>query len=275
MDLEHDLSRMLEESVVGLTPPLPAILAEADRRGRRLRRRRRLQIAAATVAVVALAGTGAVLGLRPVAAPPAAGPRPAPTPSGSRAPAPFTGAGLLAVLTGLLPDGRISHPVPAQGEEPGDFAGLTVDYDDGLSPVTIELSLHARATGTASAPCRPENGSGSGSGEHRPYGAEPPRCNTVSFPDGSAGWSEVSAADGNGLYTDSVDLTRPDGSELLIRIFNGRRGLSGEEESRSVRPRPPLTSAELTALARSPRWQFQVPDRPGTAVPGAPSPGGS
>ncbi|KJK59098.1 hypothetical protein [Saccharothrix sp. ST-888] len=273
MDLEHDLSRMLEESVVGLTPPLPAILAEADRRGRRLRRRRRLQIAAATVAVAALAGTVAAFGLRPVAAPPAADPRPAP--SDSREPTPVTGAGLLAVLTELLPDGRISQPVPAQGEEPGEFAGLTVDYDDGLSPVTVELSLHARATGAASAPCRPGIGGGNGNGEQRPYGAEPARCNTVGFPDGSTGWSTVSTADANGLYSDSVDLTRPDGSELLIRVYNGRHGLSGDEESRSVRSRPPLTSDQLTALARSPRWRFQVPDRPTAAVPGTPSPGNS
>ncbi|MFE4605073.1 hypothetical protein ACFRKE_29905, partial [Kitasatospora indigofera] len=61
-DLEHELARLLAESVEDLRPPVAVMVAEANRRGRRLLLRRRLKIAGAVAAVGTLALAGTVLG---------------------------------------------------------------------------------------------------------------------------------------------------------------------------------------------------------------------
>ncbi|GAA2226435.1 MULTISPECIES: hypothetical protein [Kitasatospora] len=276
MDLEHDLSRMLEESVVGLSPPVSAILDEANRRGRRLRRRRRLQTAAAAVAVVAVAGTGAAFGLRPAAAPPASVAGPTATGSAPARPAPsgavlpVTSGGLLKVLTELLPKGKVTDFLPGREEDPGRSASLTARYDDGLSPVEVEVYLNSSPAEPVAPPCQPLLDGGA----HRPFGAEPVRCNTVSFPDGTNGWSMVSPAYGNGMYYENVDLVRPDGSELRIRFYNGSGGTADEAAS-TVRAKPPISPDQLTALARDPRWNLRASAQPTADAPPVPRPSGS
>ncbi|MFJ5926221.1 hypothetical protein ACIQF6_26800 [Kitasatospora sp. NPDC092948] len=63
MDLDLELSRMMEESVTELSVPVAVIVAESKRRGRRLRLARRLRVAGAALTVVVLGAVGANLGL--------------------------------------------------------------------------------------------------------------------------------------------------------------------------------------------------------------------
>ncbi|MFJ1792484.1 hypothetical protein [Kitasatospora griseola] len=59
MDLDRELSRMMEKSVEELCVPVAVIVAESKRRGRRLRLVRRLQGAGAALTVVAVVAAGA------------------------------------------------------------------------------------------------------------------------------------------------------------------------------------------------------------------------
>ncbi|MFF0387326.1 hypothetical protein ACFYS8_01375 [Kitasatospora sp. NPDC004615] len=67
MDLDLELSRMMETSVMELSVPVAVIVAESNRRGRRRRLARRLRVAGAALTVVALAAVGANVGLSTVA----------------------------------------------------------------------------------------------------------------------------------------------------------------------------------------------------------------
>ncbi|OKJ15773.1 hypothetical protein [Kitasatospora sp. CB01950] len=99
MDLDLELSRMMETSVKELSVPVAVIVAESNRRGRRRRLARRLRIAGAALTVVVLAAVGANAGLNTMAAKapatntgPAgavlASPTTSPSPFGSVAPSP-------------------------------------------------------------------------------------------------------------------------------------------------------------------------------------------
>ncbi|MFD8481162.1 hypothetical protein [Kitasatospora sp. NPDC059673] len=77
MDLDLELSRMMETSVKELSVPVAVIVAESNRRGRRRKLARRLRVAGAALTVVALAAVGANAGLSTVASKlPAHGPGP-------------------------------------------------------------------------------------------------------------------------------------------------------------------------------------------------------
>ncbi|MFE0458576.1 hypothetical protein ACFW1A_04845 [Kitasatospora sp. NPDC058965] len=179
MDFEEQLSHQLGQDAERLDPPIGAIVAEAGRQGRTLRRRRRQQIAGSLAAVAALATTAAALGLQhgpagaadlrltaPAAAgSPATGPLTvgSPTtasPSTAGTPAtgtvPLTSDAMLADLSGLLPaNTKLTNYKPGQpdwAQLPG-ATSLSVEADSGQGPVWITLSVRDHVTGLPATDC--------------------------------------------------------------------------------------------------------------------------
>ena len=58
-----------------------------------------------------------------------------------------------------------------------------------------------------------------------------------------------------GVVTWDVQLQRQDGVQVDVSEWNAPT----EKDSPASRPEPPLTVAELTAIARSDRWQMTIP----------------
>ncbi|WP_371496368.1 hypothetical protein OG871_10915 [Kitasatospora sp. NBC_00374] len=274
MDLEQRLNGMLEQTVDGLQPPVPAMVGEGTRLGRRRRLRRRLQLAGAVVAVAALAGAGTLAGLDRRAGgpgPEAAAPVPVSvSPSAVASPAPATGAepttdlswqAMLKILSDELPPGARFGNLDAyymKASSPGAHE-LTLEYDDGHGPVTLGVTLRPAVRADQHPLTCATWGGGSDEGP-RPAGAEPVSCAQRVLADGSSIFSYVTGADFAGLYDEGVQITRPDGWVLQIVAANGTlNAWSAAEHITVTRPRPPVGIAGWERVAQSPGWQTKVP----------------
>ncbi|WP_441246408.1 hypothetical protein [Kitasatospora sp. McL0602] len=179
MNLEEQLGHQLAQDAERLHPPIHAIVAEADRQGRKLRFRRRLQIAGAAAAVAALATTGTALGLQPghdkgavvqAAAPaadptavgitPGAGGTPTTPATGS---VPLNSDAMLKIVSGLLPAGtKLTNYKPGQpdwAKLPG-ATSISVEADSGQGPVWITLSERDHVTGLPATDCNSDGKAG-------------------------------------------------------------------------------------------------------------------
>ncbi len=275
MDLEHELTQLLGASADSLTPPIHAIVAEADRRGRRFRRRRRLQVAGSTVAVTALAVTGAVFGLHPENAGPAviapaasvAAPISTPTRAPASAPAspsvsaagseqarPLSSEAMLKIFADALPAGarltNFARTAPTGWADPG-ADSFSVEYDDGHGPATVGVAL-----GRTNQPL--------------------PACSWLSpDPQGQAGaegvscWTDQAAsgrmvtAIGNlrptGCFKKEVYLSRNDGMSVHVTLENCAVRDNGALQL-FPRTDTPLTTGFWQQLAELPAWRHTVPE---------------
>lgn len=163
MDFEEQLSHQLGQDAERLSPPITAIVAEADRQGRKLRHRRRLQIAGSVTAVAALVTTGTALGLQHGPAPAAAIQLAAPATGGTPTPgtptagtAPLSSDAMLAIASGLLPaNTKLTNYKPGQpdwAKLPG-ATSFSVEADNGQGPIWITLSVRDHVTGLPATDC--------------------------------------------------------------------------------------------------------------------------
>ncbi|AUG76687.1 hypothetical protein CFP65_1813 [Kitasatospora sp. MMS16-BH015] len=124
MELEDRLGALLGESVRELPVPVAVIVAESTQRGRRHRSRRRVvQLTGAALAMAGLVWVSSSIDLR----------RPPADPAVSAA-----GENVLGTLAELLPSGADLREVAGPA---GTDQGLTVRYDNGLTPVTLTVEL--------------------------------------------------------------------------------------------------------------------------------------
>ncbi|MEZ0029047.1 hypothetical protein P3T36_006638 [Kitasatospora sp. MAP12-15] len=277
--MEHDLSRLLEESVQDLTPPVAVMVATGTWLGRR-RLRRRLQAAGAALAVGALATTGVLLGLNrssgdsvSASAPPVSN---APATSVNADPlVPFTEAGALKVLVDHLPPGaaldnyddhRSVHDTPKTSVD------LSVDYDDGHGASTIQLSVQHAAAASDVTSCA--------FWRSDPDNPGPDSCTESLLADGSRELTAVTHPDGAGFSSSFVELVRPSGEEIRIDAFNGTVSAFAKVNPRvTTRAAPAISLATAQQIVQSPLLGFQIPqsvaeagERLAAAVPRAQQP---
>ncbi|MED7949694.1 hypothetical protein PUR61_25650 [Streptomyces sp. BE20] len=229
-DLEHDLGRLLADSVQDLHPPVAVMIAEATRHGRVLRRRRRLGTAASAGAVLALAVTVALTGL-PGPAGVGTGPAaPTSAPNGTAATAsataPTADAGpellrarqrtaLQSALAGLLGPGTRLDPEPGADQlalDPAADAVLWTRYDDGRGAATVSVEVHGPASQAAAPTCELRT-----DGE-REAGY---RCSTVPGPGRDPQVVEVLETAATGWVTYRIWTPLPDGTRVAVAVHNG------------------------------------------------------
>jgi len=250
MDLEHELTRMLEESSDGMAVPVHSIVAEAVLRGRRIRLRRRLQTAAAALSVAAVVGTGALIGLphRPPAVAPTAPAASAPT-AGAPAPSapPTTSDRVAKILVDLLPPGarlRAYSKVAVSAHT----LTFDVEYDDGQGPVAVWVTLESRKP-TGDAPdC-----------ENALEAGDPDRI-------GCTGALTTDGVDvvvkrfmgGPGVIAVECSFHPRNGVVVVITASNGTVDSPGEPGQRMTATRAvaPLGPTAWSTIAESPRWQL-------------------
>lgn len=255
--MEHDLSRLLEESVQDLTPPVAVMLAEGTRLGRRRLLRRRLQSAGAALTVAALGAVGVLLGqdrhdIRPVL--PAAS-SDAPATSAGDPLVPFTEAGALKVLVDHLPAGAKldNYDDHSAGHDtPKLSVNLSVDYDDGHGATTIQLSIQHAAVADEVTSCV--------FWRSNPDGPSTDSCTEDRLPDGSRELTAVTHPDGAGFFSAFVELVRPSGEEIRIDAFNGSVSTVAALHPRLVtRPEPAISAETSEEIVQSPLLAFRIP----------------
>ncbi|RAJ38366.1 hypothetical protein K353_04303 [Kitasatospora sp. SolWspMP-SS2h] len=265
MDLEHDLSRLLGESVDGLASPVDAIVAEAGVQGRRLRRRRRLRIAGATAVVAALAIAGAVAVPRPVGGPAVTGTPPAatttvaaPSPVTAAVTVPVTAEAMLKVLADLLPPGgKLGKFRPGPFEWTRAAAtDFTVEYDDGRGAAHVYVVLSPPDPKGASWNCDQVDLTDRGA---RPGGAEPAGCTSTTDAVGTVFSAVTGVGSDGGYYFRKVRLERVDGTSVDLVVGNGPAPSPEHPFGLASRPTPPLTTAAWQAIVRDPAWRTEVP----------------
>ncbi|MFB6892619.1 hypothetical protein ACFCX4_25275 [Kitasatospora sp. NPDC056327] len=257
-DIEHDLGRLLADSVQGLRPPVAVMVAEATRHGRVLRRRRRLATAASAAAVLALAVTVTLTALPALAGSDAA---PAgPTSSGATAAAaPELRARQTAAMRTELT--RLTGPGVRLESEPG-ADQLTLDpaadsvlwtrYDDGRGAVTLSVEVHGPASKAAGPSCAERADAARAAGY---------RCETAPGPGPEPQVVEVLTTADSGWLTYRIWTPFPDGTRVGLAVHNGTLHEADDPSlnSRRTRDAPPLDL---------PRWQRIAADAAWARLPG-------
>ncbi len=278
---EDALSDLFERAVQDLDPAVQAIVAGAERRGRRLRARHRAWLAlgggfAAAVTATALlagvslahvgggvlvatgsrshhpstrqAGTGQVSATpspsssRPVRSTPGVGSVPMLAPRYE-----MPAAQMLRALRRLLPAGSTLGYVNPYATEPG---SVEVDYNDGQGAVDFQIEVAPTAMFS---PLRCPTPLWQDEGP-RPPGALPISCAMRTLPDGSIERDAVYYADAYGFYAYSVYVNRPDGITVDVEVGNGIIHTLPQVD----RARPPGSMAEWEAVAENPVWQLKT-----------------
>lgn len=276
---EDALPELFERAVRDLDPAVQAIVAGAERRGRRLRTRHRVWlalgggVAAALTATAMLAGVslghaggGALVaagsrshhpgtrqaGTGQASATPSPSSSPAVTPTPGLASLPMLAPGhempvaqMLGALRRLLPAGSTLGYVNPYSTEPGT---VEVDYNDGQGAVDFQIEVAPTAMFsplTCPTPLWPDEGP-------RPPGALPISCAMRTLPDGSIERDAVYYADAYGFYAYSVYVNRPDGITVDVEVGNGIIHTLPQVD----RARPPGSMAEWEAVAESPVWRL-------------------
>ncbi|MFD9333626.1 hypothetical protein ACFWBF_04310 [Streptomyces sp. NPDC060028] len=283
MPFEDELGEALRRTGDGFTADRTALVDAGERRGRRLVARRRAAVVGGSVLALAAIGTagaytgglfgagsgsdGSGSGPANVAAPPAL-PTGSPGQARERAGTERAGTGavsaeqMINVLKELLPAGQLTG---TQARGTGDETGPMVSgvFDDGKGKGSIGLSLsRVDAKGAMAADM-----------------VKCPDRNLLEYD----GCSSDTLADGSKLllfqgyeYADRrVDtknwratLVTPQGFLVDVQEYNA----AAEKGKPITRPTPPLTLAQLQALAVSPLWHLALNDLPAAGPEKAPPP---
>ncbi|MFG2819988.1 hypothetical protein ACGFX4_11240 [Kitasatospora sp. NPDC048365] len=252
MNHDFDLGSLMAESVQDVTAPVPAIVLESNRLGRRRQFHRRLRIGATAATVAVLAFGGAALGTpyfrdgsAPVASAAASPSGPVGTspsgPLGTELPtAQLTPEAMLKILADSLPAGtklqrfeRTSREVDADH-----VVGVKVQYDDGRGTATLTVVLD-RAGEQPGGCTRPS--------------VQYQTCVDQTLADGSV--ESFSSAWRTPPAVETVSVRRPGGDRLVVSNMNGVIPEVGTARDRDA---PALDEWLLKAIAESPAWQFKV-----------------
>ncbi|KUO11843.1 hypothetical protein [Streptomyces sp. DSM 15324] len=243
---EDRLSAALHEVGGTFDAPRSELAAAGARRGRRLQLQRRAALAG-SVASLALVGVGGAL-LVPWHGGPASRPSSVAgsgTPDRSRT---YSADDVVRTLQQLLPQGTFTR-TEARGTDEG-LPPLAVGvFDDGKGEGSVSVGLERITTGERKLnpsaevmPCPDSTQSGFDS------------CTTESLPDGSA----ITVYQGY-EYPDrrvdtkswGADLVTPDGHRVSVIEWNS----PAEKDKPITRTDPPLTPAQLKALASAAEWR--------------------
>lgn len=249
-----------------------ALVAAGETRGRAIRRRRRVA-ALSGAAAVALVGVGGALVVpwdggdsarqqRSVGGEKTSS-APSVSPTGTADPSPVSGDELLRTLKSLLPDGEFSDE-SARGTDSrvGPYAHLV--YDDGKGAGAIEVGFNRVEPGSEQARqvtrC-PDKAL-------TPYDS----CNTSKLPGGSA----LMIFQGYEYPDRRVDtkwwhaeLVTPEGGQVSVLEWNA----AAEKDAPISRPEPPLSPAQLKAVATASEWAAVLDTIPESeTLPGSTSP---
>ncbi len=276
MPFEDELGEALRRAGNGFTADRAALVDAGERRGRRLvARRRAAVIGGSALALAVIATTGAYTG--GLLEDSGSGPRPElvaalpPTPSRGSGPAAtpdvlgagtgaVTGEQLLAAFRELLPDGKLTDTTARGTEELPHVSGV---YDDGKGRAAVSLNLSR------------VDPNGSNARELTECGdknlQEYDDCTTEQLADGS----KVLLHQGYEYPDRRVDtklwravLVTPQGFLIQASEWNA----AAEKGAPISRPNPPLSMAELKALAASDKWHPALNDLPAAERDPAPDP---
>ncbi|GHE73538.1 hypothetical protein [Streptomyces vinaceus] len=272
MPFEDELGEALRRAGDGFTADRHALVEAGERRGRRLVARRRAAVIGGSVLSLALIGAvgayaGGLLdgsGRVEIAAPPepsggrsggGGGGAPELPPGGTGA---VSAAQLVELFKELLPGGTLSVE-HANGTD-GHGAGIAGVYDDGKGAVAIKLTL---------VPVDPNGGLANNATLCRKKDVRPDdACTTEQLADGS----RLLTQQGYLAQSPSIDikewraaLVTPQGFQVELSETNAPR----METTKSSRPNPPLSPAQLRAVVTSDKWQPALNDMPPAArLPG-------
>ncbi|KUO21891.1 hypothetical protein [Streptomyces dysideae] len=257
MPVEHDedrfegrLSHALRQAGSDFDTDQGALVAAGRARGRRLWLRRRAAVmgGAAGVAVVGVGGALLVpWGGTPAPSPSSVASKPSPTPTPSE-PTPISDAALIRTLEVLLPEGEFSG---RQGRGVSDKSGpyAQVVFDDGEGPAAVSIAMGRVEPGSDQArqvvEC-PDK-------VYTPHDS----CETSRLADGSVlklfkGYEYPDRRVDTKLWTS--DLVTPKGQHIHVSEWNS----AAEKDQPISRPRPPLSSAQLTELVSADVWRRVV-----------------
>ncbi|HZF91986.1 hypothetical protein [Streptomyces sp.] len=239
----------------------PALVAAGRTRGRRMRMRRRAAVfgGAASLAMVGvgatliLPGNGQGADKKHTQSVGRTGTAAAASATAA-ASTPLTDEEMIAVLTSLLPDGKVTGAT-AQGTSTGTpYASLVYDDGQGAGAVAVSLgrvepdSQTARETTTC------------------PDAAMVPHdaCRTTRLPDGSflmifQGYEYPDRRVDTKRWL--AELVTAEGQHISVSEWNA----AAEKDAPITRPEPPLTPEELEKIATAPAWRGAV-----DAIPGNP-----
>jgi hypothetical protein len=252
MDADRNVTELLNRAVATLEPRLDLLVSGGAQRGRTLRRRRRIAQAGSGLALAALIATvtvavwpsstataghrGAALHQSDAAHPPALSRTHQADDSVTMTP-----QLLLERTLDLLPGKPATHKYTGRAF-PG-WVGAEFIYDDGNGAAQVDVAMGFTQDGihAAQPPCQASDPGCSvladGShlqvarGPEYPYGHQPYNATE---------WS--------------VDLVRDDGVEVSLSEWNSAQ----EKDAPITRAEPPLSIAELTAIARNDEFSPQV-----------------
>lgn len=267
MSCEDELTEALRRAGNGFTADRHALVEAGERRGRRLVARRRSAVIGGSVLALAVIGTagawaGGVIGGFGPAAPAAAAPAPLETavPDAETAPrmpgggsGAVTGEQLIAVLKALLPGGRLTGTEARGTDEPPMVSGV---FDDGGGAAAISVGLYrvdpkgADARGVTTCGDRNLRGYDDCRTEHLADGSRLMLFQGYEYPDRRVDtrvWRAV--------------LVTPRGFQVDVSEWNA----PAEKGAATTRAAPPLTTAQLKALATSDRWHPALNDLPEAA----------
>lgn len=232
----------------------PALIAAGHTRGRRMRMRRRASVlgGAASLAMVGvgatliLPGTGQDADKERTQSVGRTGTAPAASATAA-APTPLTGEEMIAALTSLLPDGKVTGAT-AQGTSTGTpYASLVYDDGQGAGAVAVSLSRvepdsqSARETTTC-----PDK-------TVFPHDA----CRTTRLADGSflmifQGYEYPDRRVDTKRW--QAELVTAEGQHIHVSEWNA----AAEKDAPITRPEPPLTPEQLEKIATASAWRGAV-----------------
>ncbi len=246
MDFEERISRALNEAGHSYDLDAPPLLDRGLRRGYALRRRRRVafQVTGAALAL-AVIGTGAAA-LSPTPMFGRTGPTTTTSTPTATDGSPVSGQQILDLLEGALPSGQVSQAraVGAGGGRPAfEIPSAQFLYDDGHGPALFQFGS---ATVGNKDVLAPDGCPSPGTKNSTCQQSRLPNGSTVTFAQHNYDKKTGPAASLQWTAT----LVTPKGDRVWIDEFNSPTG----SFTGGTRARPPLNSAQLTALVKDPDW---------------------
>ena len=258
MDLDQRLPDLMNRAVSTLDPHTGRLVAGGIARGKTRRRRRYVGLGAEVVMSAAVLAALVVVAMQFVTARPhGSATQPALAPTSPTVPPPPKSTPVRAVavtpqiaaqtLIDLVPRylGKVGIDKLTGRSAPGQ-ALTEVVIDDGHGAAQVDVAFSYPVNGQSSTTFVCDDPSADKSG-----------CSTTA--DGTKLWAqqgyEYPADPSRGAREWSVSVLRPNGLQVDLSEWNA----PAEKDAPQTRPAPPLTIAQLTAIATSKQWRATVP----------------